>query len=288
MKGARKMTFPGFSGEASAYQTTSLYRAFASVSYKQPLGGAVYPAYRPSPATQAECSQCNDGCDSDNNFCNAEITALDAACVFFVPGACAAAAYGHAICNAEWVGCRAFCLFGYCCPKVCGVPDPTRPGEGCCDFGEHCVDENDPNARSGCCAPDRHVCGGKCCGLGEVCVGDFCCPSGATTVCNGVCCAGSCTKAGNCCVSPNHPCGDDNCCPPFNKCCNGQCCDVYQECHPTLGTCWTPPTPPRPVSPCRAGWTACAGQCCPPGKQCCSPGGSGLPLGCYEGYQCLA
>jgi hypothetical protein len=218
-------------------------------------------------------------------YCNSEATPLDVACTIslgFSP-ACAVAGYVHAICHIYWVGCKAYCLLGHCCPKACGVPDPLHPGSGCCDAGDHCVDENDPNAREGCCPPERAVCGGHCCRDGEVCTGDLCCPPGTTTACNGVCCNGACTPSGQCCPSPSNVCGD-TCCPPFNKCCNGQCCGAYQECDPKTGGCATP-SGPR-INPCRAGYSACGSQCCPPGKQCCIPPGTST-LGCYEPYECI-
>jgi hypothetical protein len=56
--------------------------------------------------------------------------------------------------------------------------DPFNPGSGCCDVGEHCVDQNDPNSRNGCCPSDRSVCGNSCCAPGEYCCGDSCCPPG--------------------------------------------------------------------------------------------------------------
>ncbi len=268
------MALPRFSGEASLYKTNAFYRGHASVPQGPPPSGLVVPAYRPLPVTQADCDYCNEGCDNGYEGCNALLTPLTFACPFFPP-ACAALAAGQLVCDGEYAGCRSYCLLGHCCPKVCGFPDPLHPGLGCCESGEHCVDENDPNSRSGCCPSDRSVCGGKCCNSGEVCVGDFCCPADATTVCNGVCCTGSCTPGGECCPSPSHVCGND-CCPPFNKCCNGQCCGAYQQCDPTLGICTNPPPPP-PAS-CPPGSAPCGipdntgviRTCCPPGLMCCN------------------
>jgi hypothetical protein len=260
------MTLPRFSGEASLYRTNAFYRNHASVPQGPPPSGLVEPAYRPLPATQSDCSECNDSCDQARDYCNALVIPLDVACAFafWIGGApCVAAGVAHFYCNAVYVGCKAYCLSGRCCPKVCGFPDPLHPGEGCCDSGEHCVDENDPNSRSGCCSRDRAVCGRKCCNSGEVCVGDFCCPPGATTVCNGECCTGTCTPGGRCCPSPMNVCGND-CCPPFNRCVNGQCLPP------------APPPPPPPTS-CPPGANPCGfpdasgvvRTCCPPGLQCC-------------------
>jgi hypothetical protein len=318
------MRLPGFSGEASAYQTTTLYRACTSVSQGPPLDGLVLPAYRPGLATQSQCSDCIDGCNATNAYCNAEAGALATLCFFFPP-ACAAAGGVQLWCDAEHAFCRGYCEVAYCCPKLCGFPDPLRPGVGCCDSGEHCVDENDPNARSGCCPSDRAVCGGKCCNVGEVCVGDFCCPADATTVCNGVCCAGACTPSGDCCLSPGHVCGN-NCCAPFStccngeccagQCCNGRCCGPNQDCHPTLGICCSTVCGPSccpeghvctdartgTCSACPPGLVSCKSTteqgipvdtCCPPGVGCCygkccdAPGKWCCFGGCYEFDKCL-
>lgn len=170
------MSILNFTAQASLYRSSRHYRGSATSPDGSPLGGSIVLAYRPLPATQIQCSQCNDGCDSDYEFCNSLITPLGVACSLFVPAACAAAAYAQLYCDAVYAGCRAYRLFGFCCPKACSVPDPSHPGEGCCEIGEHCVDQNDPNARSGCCPSDRHICGGKCCAEREVCCGDTCCP----------------------------------------------------------------------------------------------------------------
>jgi hypothetical protein len=269
------MTFPTFSAEASEYEATAYYRGHASVGNIPPLAGLVVPAYRPQRTTQFQCSECNDACQSQYEACNGLVTGATGlvvmACAVF-PISCAlvpsVAFFGGWACTIFFGACRAYCLAARCCPKACALPDPTRPGFGCCDSGESCVDENDPNSRSGCCPSDRHVCGGKCCNAEQSCVGSSCCPPGATTVCNGVCCAGSCAPNGLCCPSPNRVCGND-CCPPLSKCCEGHCCATGQECHPITGTCWSPP-PPIPTVVCPTGSESCNGKCCPPGKMCCN------------------
>ena len=80
-----------------------------------------------------------------------------------------------------------------------GEHPPTR--------GEHCVAEDDPNARQGCCPADQIVCAGSCCAKGEVCCADEC-HDPAT---------GTCTASGWC-ASPSHVCPDGTCCPPFSQC----------------------------------------------------------------------
>jgi len=290
------MTLPGFNAEASSYRTSRYYIAGTSSLADSPSSGAVTLSYYPGPDTQARCSDCGSDCASALGYCSASATALLGGCIFppLCPAAAAAAGAALSACDIANLTCTGYCWAFKCCPKLCGIPDPFGSNNGCCDDGEHCVDQSDPNSRQGCCPSNQAVCGGKCCAVGEKCCGDSCCPAdfvcqqgtccppGTPTVCNGVCCNGACDPSGNCCPSPSHVCGNV-CCPPFNKCCNGQCCGAYQECHPTLGTCWTPPHPP---SPCMAGWTSCGSQCCPPGKTCCIPPGFSA-AGCYEPYECI-
>jgi hypothetical protein len=267
------MKLPGFTAEASTYRTGRHYIGGGSNGAGSSSCEGVTPAYRPGSETQSRCQSCLDGCTSADEVCVADAWELMLGCIFPPDCAAAAAATGEALtaCNIASLICKGACEMLECCPKICGLPDPFDPGSGCCDHGEHCVDENDPNARDGCCPSSQSTCGGHCCAPGDTCCGDSCCAAGNTC------------QEGVCCPPYYHVCGGQ-CCAPFNKCCNGQCCSSpYQQCHPTLGTCWAPP---RPLSICRSGWTRCGGQCCPPGKQCCiPPGGS---LGCYEGYECIA
>jgi len=264
------MIFPRFSAEASHYKSNACYRGHVSVPQGPSLSGLVVPAYRPLPVTQSDCSGCNSQCTDDWHECKANYVteAAGVACIFFPP-ACAMGGAFEVFCDASYALCKLICLTGRCCPKVCDFPDPLHPGSGCCDAGEHCVDENDPNSRSGCCPSDRQVCGDKCCASPEeICVGNFCCPPGSTTICNGVCCAGTCTPIGDCCPPPNRVCGND-CCPPFSKCCRDQCCPTGQECNPVDGSCWTP-THGGGISPCPLGREFCNGKCCPTGQMCCN------------------
>lgn len=273
---------PGFSAQSSLYRTSRVYAGYdpsLSSGPTQALTEAldvsprVVPAYHPGSETQSNCGSCLDGCTSAAEICTADAWETMLGCIFPPDCAIAAAATGEALtaCATANLVCKAACEVFHCCPKLCGVPDPLDPGSGCCDPGEHCADENDPNARDGCCPSSQSVCGGNCCAPGDGCCGDSCCPEDSTC------------DQGLCCAPYYHNCGGQ-CCEPFNKCCNGQCCGVNQQCHPTTGACWTPPL--RPIR-CRAGWERCGGACCPPGKQCCIPPG-GHSLGCYEGYQCLA
>jgi len=183
------MSIPNFTAQASLYRSSRHYRGSAATPGGSRPGESVVLSYRPLPATQLDCYQCNGACDADSGNCNSTIEFLDGLCStlgWFYPWVCTAAEAGHAICSASWTVCRANCLFGHCCPKACGIPDPLHPGEGCCEVAEHCVDPNDPNSRDGCCPSDQSVCGGSCCAKGQYCCGDSCCPSG-TPCFAGVC-----------------------------------------------------------------------------------------------------
>jgi hypothetical protein len=223
------MSIPNFTAQASLYRSSRHYRGSAASSGSSRPGGSIVLAYRPLPATQIQCSECNDSCSFSNSVCNGElVTPLAALCgfsLFTLPGACAAASYAQLYCDALYAGCTTLCLFKSCCPKACGIPDPLKPGDGCCDAGEHCVDQNDPNSRNGCCPSDQSVCGGSCCAKGEFCCGDSCCPPDT------FCCGGSC-------------------CPSGTPCFSGVCA------YPPLIPPGTPPPPP-PAPPPPGG--------CPPG-----------------------
>ena len=266
------MSLPGFTAEASMFRSRRQYASGAFGLDAAAPSDTVQLAYRPGSETQSSCRKCLDGCNSAAENCVADASSILLGCIFPPDCAIAVAAYGEALatCAITNAACKGVCAlpyFGSCCPKVCGFPDPLDPGSGCCDEGEHCVDENDPNARDGCCPADRSTCGGHCCAPGDSCCGDSCCPAGYTC------------DQGVCCPPYYHVCGGQ-CCGAFNKCCNGQCCSsADQQCDPVTGAC---STPPRPPSPCRAGWELCAGECCPPDKVCC-----GDPLACREGYECI-
>lgn len=214
------MSIPNFTAQASLYRSNMHYRGSAASPGGSPPSKSIVLAYRPLPATQIQCSQCNDACDFDWIACNTElVTPLSFLCNPWVPvpGACAALGLAQLYCDALHVGCRAYC-FPRCCPKVCGFPDPTRPGVGCCEADEHCVDPNDPNSRDGCCPSNQSVCGGKCCGEGELCCADSCCP-------------------------PGWYCCGDSCCPPGTPCFGGVCG------YPSFAPPGAPPPPPPPLPP---------------------------------------
>ncbi len=253
------------------YRSKVRYRGSPLVSGRS----TIVPAYFPGPSTEAKCSDCLGYVATSLAGCYALLVAdVAAECLnpFGWFGACETAIArlpGEIIiCDAESVSGIGYCDAQRCCPKVCGPPNPLIPGSGCCDHGEHCVDQNDPNSRDGCCPSDQSICGDKCCPPGVSCCGNECgcpgtstcvqgqcCPPGANRICNGACCQGPCDSDGNCCDSPNHVCGG-LCCPPLNECCNGQCCGLGQQCHPTLGTCCS---------------TICGPACCGAGQFCQDP-----------------
>ena len=263
---------------------------------------SVIPAYYPSPETMKECWHCRDvSCQRDFGYCEflADITCAATLGIGCLPA--------HGLCWATLGLCEATCALpsplGDCCPHPCRVPDPFNPGDGCCDEGETCVDENDPNSRYGCCPSGRNVCGNNCCLPGDTCCGDACCTAGFNC-CNGVCCAGVCDNNGNCCPGPDYIC-NGACCDALSKCCNGVCCDSGQVCHPTLGTCCSNVCGPAccgadqfcqdPTTGlcggCPPGQHACnvfgGPQCCPDGRDCCGHGVCCQPDECCFGDTCF-
>jgi hypothetical protein len=301
------LSLPDFTADASLYTTSRIYRASAAHCECLDSGEGIIPAYRPSPGTQATCAGDLADCTEAYASCSAAVAvAVIAGCapVLTCPAALAAGLEAEAACTYTFLACNALNVLpgpqSGCCPKVCGIPNPLDPGSGCCDHGEQCVDESDPNSRDGCCA--NSVCGGNCCLPGESCCGDACCPAGhacqqgvccppnTAAVCNGVCCDGFCDQNGNCCDPPSGRCpGSNVCCPPFNKCCGATCCGFDEICH--NGSCCSQDR-------------ICGGGCCPPGQQCdpgtqtCSATGGclagqhrcvgqgGLPNCCPEGTDC--
>jgi len=188
----------------------------------------IVPAYHPLPATDAKCSECRETCARGLAVCSAGAIIFPPALVGCVTasGACIAA------CEAPWVS--------ECCPTPCQVT-PFSSQHDCCDWGEHCVDQSDPNSRSGCCPRHQAVCGNKCCRPDENCCGDTCCPA------NYHCSNGFCTEFAAAPFGPATP---------------------------------PPPLPPPPAAPitCPSGYETChvSGDhwsCCPPGKECCGPRG---------------
>jgi len=245
------MRAPLMMAERSLYRSTRTYRS--SESGQNRRSGGVGLAYHPSAGPMAECNDCVTSCVKSLAYCSVGAAAIAAGCIFppACPAAIVAAALAQAGCDAESATCASVCAATTCCPHHCsGVPNAFDLGGGCCDSGETCVAENDPNARQGCCPADQTVCAGSCCAKGEVCcVGECHDPS-----------TGTCT-AGGWCSSPSHVCPDGTCCPPFSQ------CDGH-------GGCFIPPPPPPPPPQvlCPPGWRACGSHCCPPGLQCCSIG----------------
>lgn len=225
------MNIPEFNAEASLYRTNGHYRASVSECSALQLSQPILPAYIPSQETMRKCYKCLEkDCSKHLGICQA---VADIAC-FVYPPACLSA---HVGCWNEYLACLGSCHLpgelGECCPKPCRVPNPFKPGVGCCDEGEHCVDESDPNSRSGCCPRGRSVCGGKCCLPGDNCCGDQCCPA-------------------------NYFCLD------------GFCSEFPGPLLPPKGE--GPPTPPPYTDYCLWGWTPCKGKCCAPGLECCPDG----------------
>jgi len=226
------MSMPAFTAQASLYRTSNRYHSSISRRGERPSAHSVVPAYIPGPATQRECSVCTGTCDKLAGLCAAGAAAVAiAGCATFVgcPAALATAGAILADCAEGFAGCIGLCnvpswvpvLGGYCCPKICGFPDPLEgSGSGCCDLGEACVDQHDPNSRQGCCPSGQIVCGGNCCAKGDRCCGDTCCPTGHF-----------CLDGGYCTESPPFvPPGGDPPKPPVNNClfggapCGRKCC----------------------------------------------------------------
>jgi hypothetical protein len=226
----------------------------------------IVPAYhiRFGGPASAACATCTNDAAETLAECLASAATLVGLSCFFPPACPIAAAAGGAavgLCETQFGYRMAKCELTPCCPKRCGPSNLFDPGSGCCDDGEQCVDQSDPNAREGCCPVGRSVCSGNCCRDGETCVQGVCCPPGARSVCNGVCCSGDCDRVGNCCNPPSQLCRDGTCCAPFG-----------QTCHPTLGTCCS---------------VICGPSCCANGQFCQDPVG-GICGSCDPGYHaCL-
>ena len=174
------MNIPAFTAQASLYSSSRRYRSSITESdAKSSSGHSIVPAYMPGPATQHECAVCTGLCDKVMEGCAIIVVAgVSAVCVGTLGFGCpAAVAAGETIlvgCAEAYAACIGYCnipswvpvVGGYCCPKICGPPNPLEgSGSGCCDHGEVCVDLSDPNSREGCC-PVGHFCDGKCCAQG--------------------------------------------------------------------------------------------------------------------------
>jgi hypothetical protein len=230
------MTLPGFSAAFSLYQGVGRYRAPAGSLFSGTgaLDQAVKPAYIPGPVTEAKCYEVVKEC------------LLQSLLLVFPPAV--------AVAQLKCAG-RQFIPGSTCCPKLCEF-DLSAFGAGCCDSGETCVNEQDRNARSGCCPAGQSVCGGNCCRPGEKCCGSSCCPASA-----------------NCC-------GDKCGCQGGMHCQNGQCTYPPFDDDPYI------PAPgvesiPKPATGCPAGWKECLNStiCCAPGIKCC---GNGCAAACVN------
>lgn len=250
------MNMPSFSGYNSLYRTSNRYHTSYAMEYGELLSTQLFvPAYHPGPATQRECRVCTGTCEKLAGVCGAGVAASVAAvCAGTLGLGCGAAiAWGAAIladCAEGFAACIGLCnvpnwvplVGGYCCPKICGAPNPVdgySSGSGCCDLGETCVDQNDPNSREGCCPGGQSVCGGNCCAKGENCCGDTCCPENYF-----------CLEGGICTEYPPFTLpGNDPPTPPVNNCifggepCGRKCClGGFVCCNDPEGpTCRQPP-----------------------------------------------
>lgn len=241
------MNLPAFTAQASLYRTRNRYCGEALGTDTPPPRQHIVPAYMPGPATMRDCGVCTGLCDKEMAGCAIVVAAgVSAVCIGTLGFGCpAAVSAGEAIlvaCAEAYAACIGYCnipgwvpvVGGYCCPKICGTPNPLEgSGSGCCDLGEACVDQHDPNARQGCCPSGQAVCSGHCCASGERCCGDGCCPSHFHCLDGGICAefppfaapgASPPTPPENHCLFGGAPCGT-KCCPPGLACCgvfNGQ------------------------------------------------------------------
>lgn len=246
------MSIPQFTAQASLYRTRRHYRGLSSDLGGLLPGEPIVPAYFPGSGTQHDCSTCLESAVKGNYICVGPPTATAAAvCLtssWFTFGiSCAAAVAGAAIalelCSSGFLIATGVCMATTCCPKLCGVPNPLDPGSGCCDEGEACVDQNDPNSRQGCCPRDQNVCAGKCCAKGESCCGDTCCP-------------------------PDYFCRD------------GFCSEFPGSIIPDNPKAPTDMGTFREKIKCPPGSERCGTMCCPPGLQCCDLGAG--RVGCMD------
>ncbi len=225
------MNIPAFTAQAALYQTRNRYHSSSSEYGGSPSSQSVVPAYYPGPESVAKCQSCLDQCNVAAAACYGG--ASIALAPFLIPG-----------CVAAHASCGGYCLIpgapSDCCPKFCQAEPFNQPSGGCCDQDEHCVAEDDPNSRHGCCPSDQSVCGGKCCAKAEVCCGETCCP-------------------------PNYYCLD------------GGFCSQFPSGIP-FGNPLRPSAPGTPRDPrifsgnsryCGIGQTPCGNKCCPRGLECC-------------------
>jgi hypothetical protein len=233
------MNIPQFTAQASLYRASNRYRSSVADFAASIPAQSVVAAYIPGAETMNRCSGCIDACTTARDVCLAKTAVMvTEACWASLGFGCGAAiAWGYiqaASCESVYLECFGFCNIpsgpgwkGFCCPKVCGLPTPGKEGTGCCDHGEACVAQDDPNSRDGCC-PVGHFCGGRCCPTDAPCCGSSCCPPPYSCI-EGVCTTGFGTGT----PPPPHgcppgaaPCGFPDssgvirtCCPPGLKCC---------------------------------------------------------------------
>jgi len=212
---------------------------------------------------QGSCTSCINACQATFAGCGVGAGIVAVLCPWCGAGIGAA-------CAAIYLGCTLDCVYSssFCCPVKCesGLLNILNPGDGCCDFGEHCVAENDPNAvRQGCCTSNQNVCSNKCCAVGERCDKntDKCC-NPVSTCSAGTCCEGTCIEG--------------TCCPSTSLACSHACCDSFAQCT-NIGTCCgftNELCPGDPTGCCNSGEQCINNNCCPGdqvcGSVCCAAG----------------
>jgi len=236
------MNIPQFTAQSSLYRTSNRYRSSIADFGSSIMDQSIVPSYIPGAMTRSKCSGCTEGCAITWDICLAktavEVTEACWASLGFGCGAAIALGYIQTgACYESYAACMGICNIPGnpvwrnvpCCPKVCRwFEDPFTPGAGCCDYGEGCVAEDDPNSRQGCCPSDQRVCGGNCCAKGESCCGDTCCPPGYYCLDGNFCSEYPATipfgnpppppPPVNNCAFGGAPCGP-TCCPPGLQCC---------------------------------------------------------------------
>jgi hypothetical protein len=176
------MRLPLFTAQASLYRTSNRYRSSGGDYENWMAHELVVAAYIPGPETRQRCAECTHSCESVRNACLYKVAAAALEqCIlsgsFWGCGKVVVESLGPAAdCYQVYEACRGFCHLppgtgagGPCCPKLCGIPNPFKDGEGCCDHGEACVGAHNPNTRDGCC-PVGQECEGNCCAKDEHCL----------------------------------------------------------------------------------------------------------------------
>jgi hypothetical protein len=221
------MKIPEFTAEATVYKTSYYYGSSCLEGDLPRSTGRIALAYHPMPETNARCDARIAEClDNASNLGDRLEARCETGCVFYGPLFYACYAPCH-----EWVEDIKSSVFDSCysetigpgpqtkcCPVACEGWDPGNdPGVGCCDSGENCVDQADPNSREGCCPSDQIVCGGKCCAKTErYCIDGNFCSQYASNIPFGN--ASPPPPPANNCLLGGTPCGK-KCCPPGLQCC---------------------------------------------------------------------